>query len=336
MYYEAYEGRGRRRRERGYRRGGCGGCLTGLLFRLLFFIVLLALLAGALLYILPVGLMNVEPSGVELSLQDGLPNDRVNVLLLGLDALSASGQRSDAILVASIGYDGVRLTSLMRDTVVDIPGHGRQKLNAAYAIGGAELAMQTINRTFQLNITNYIAADFRALVDAIDALGGVEVEVDEGELKYLNHYAYNTYRILCRTDAEKYARYADSTPVTTTGAMRLNGLFATAYSRIRYSDSDYVRTSRQREVLGAMLARLRERCWDPLVYARLLMAVRERIQTNLYLPELISLGEKVLIANRVETFRLPMEPYLHDDGSKIEITNLPASVDALHEFIYGE
>ena len=329
MYYDSYERRGRARRR------SCSGWLIGGLFRLIFFALILAILAAAALYALPVALLNVEPMGTELALTDGLPGSRVNVLLLGLDALSSTGQRSDSIIIASIGYDGVRLTSLMRDTVVDIPGHGRQKINAAYSIGGADLAMRTINQNFQLNITNYVAADFRALVDVIDALGGVEVEVDQGELKYLNTYARHTLKVLYRLDANKYAHYIDSDPIYATGTMRLNGLFATGYCRIRYSDSDYVRTSRQREVLASMVTRFRERFWNPLLYARLYAAVRDSLDTNLSMPELISLGEKVLISNRIENFRLPLDQYLNDNGSTIEITDLDATVQALHAFIYN-
>ena len=333
MYYDTYKRRGRR--SRGDRRGGgCSGCLAAGLFRLIALALVLAILAAGALYALPVALLNVEPAGMELSPTDGLPGSRVNVLLLGLDALSASGQRSDAMIVASVGYDGVRLTSLMRDTVVDIPGHGRQKLNAAFSIGGAELAMRTINQTFQLNITNYVAADFRALVDVIDALGGVEVEVDQGELKYLNLYAGRTRDVLYGLDAAKYSYYDGEQPIYATGTMRLDGLYATAYSRIRYSDSDYVRTSRQREVLAGMVARFRERFWDPRVYARLYSAVRNSIDTNLSMPELISLGEKVLISGEIDNFRLPLDDYLYDNGSTIEITDLDATVRALHAFIY--
>ena len=334
MYYESYERRGRR--ERGHRRGG-GGCLSwlmGRLFRLLLLALVLAILAAAALYALPASLLNVEPVGSNLSPTDGLPGKRVNILLLGLDALDGSGQRSDAMIVASIGYDGVRLTSLMRDTVVDIPGHGRKKLNAAYSLGGAELAMRTINQTFQLNITNYVAADFRALVDIVDALGGVEVEVDQSELKYLNSYAGHTFRILQSLDADRYAHYADSEPIYTTGTMRLNGLFATAYCRIRYSDSDYVRTSRQRELLSAMISRFRGHWWDPRIPVRLFLALRNSVETNLSMPELISLGEKALISGKVDTLRLPLDEYLYDNHSTIEITDLDATVQALHTFIY--
>lgn len=334
MYYESYQRRNRR--DHGRQRGGgsCSGWLLGLLFRLILLVLVLAIIAAAALYALPVALLNVEPVGTDLSLTDGLPGNRVNILLLGLDQLNDSGQRSDAMIVASVGYDGVKLTSLMRDMIVDIPGHGRQRLNAAYAFGGAELAMRTINQTFRLNITNYVACDFRAMVDIVDALGGVEVEVDQRELKYLNPYAWYTYRTLSHLDKKKYARYADTQQIYSTGKMLLNGLFATAYSRIRYSDSDYVRTSRQREVLSAMVTRFRERWWDPRLYVRMFFALRDSVETNMSMPELISLGEKAVISGKIDTLRLPLDEYLHDNYYTIEITDLEATVRALHAFIY--
>ena len=338
MYYDTYRGKGRGGRRgdaRRGRRGGCSGWLLRALLKLVALLLVLLLLAAGALYALPVALMNVEPANMDLSLTDGLPGSRVNVLLLGLDALNEGQQRSDAIMIASFGYDGVRLTSLMRDTMVDIPGQGRHKLNAAYSLGGPEMAMRTVNEAFQLNITNYVAVDFRTLVDLVDAVGGVDVEIEDKELTYLNRYAYHTYRSITKIDPEKYAHYASSQPETRTGLLRLNGLFATGYTRIRYCDSDYVRTSRQREVFAAVLKRFRECCWNPLVYARLWKVATQSVQTNLSVPELISLGEKALVSGKVETFRAPADAYMRDDGSSIEITDAQGNVRSVHEFIYG-
>ena len=334
MYYDTYRSKGRRGR-RGRGGGSCLGWLLRALLKLIALALVLAVLAAVALYALPVNFLNVEPSGTELSLTDGLPGKRVNVLLLGLDALNEGLQRSDAIMVASSGYDGLKLTSLMRDVMVEIPGQGRHKLNSAHALGGPELAMRVINETFQLNITNYIAVDFRTLVDLIDAVGGVDVEIEEKELQYLNSYAYHTYRSISKIDPEKYAHYANSQPETRTGTLRLNGLFATGYTRIRYCDSDYVRTSRQREVLSSLVARLRENCWNPMIYVRLYRVLRENVQTNLSLPELISLGEKVLLSGRVDTYRCPANEYLEDSNSAIEITDPDGNVRSLYEFIYN-
>lgn len=333
MYYDTYRGKNRSGRRR--RSGGCGSWLLGLVFKLIALALVLALIAAGVLYAMPVALMNVEPGGVDLALTDGLPGSRVNVLLLGLDYMDEGQQRSDAMMIASVGYDGAKITSIMRDTLVDIPGHGQHKLNSAYSYGGAEMTMRVINETFDLNITNYAAVDLRTLVDLVDALGGVEVSIEENEISHLNSCAWNTYKKIIHLDPAKYQHYADSKLVTTAGVQLLDGLFATAYSRIRHADSDYMRTARQREVLSAMVTRLRESFYKPQIYVNLYNVLKSSVDTNLSLPELISLGEKVLVSGKIETLRAPANEYIVDNGSFITITNLEENVRSVHEFIYS-
>ena len=193
MYYDTYRGKrgGKKRRERG---GGCTGWLLRTLLKLIALLLALAALAAVALYAIPPSFMNIEPGNADLSLTDGLPGDRVNILLLGVDFLEDGQQRSDAMMVASIGYDSVRLASVLRDTLVDIPGYGEHKLNSAYSYGGPELAMRVVNETYGLNITNYIVVDFSTMVDLVDAVGGVDVEVEDKELEHLNKYAYDTFK----------------------------------------------------------------------------------------------------------------------------------------------
>ena len=331
MYYDTYRGKKRR----GRKRRSCLGWLIGKLFGLIALAVVLALLAAGLLYIAPVSLLNIENEGMELSLTDGLPTSHANILLLGLDFLDEGPQRSDAMMIASIGTDGMKLTSVMRDTMVDIPGHGRHKLNSAYSYGGAELVMRVINETFDLNITNYAAVDLRTLVDVIDAVGGVEVSVDEKALDQVNKFAWRTYKKISAQSGDKYSRYASSQPLTQAGMQKLNGLFATSYSRIRAIDSDYMRTARQREVIAALLKQIKANCWDVNMYRNLLDVARNSIDTNLNLAEMISLGEKLIISGKIETHRVPENAYCSDNGSCIEITDPAGNVRALHEFIYS-
>ena len=333
MYYDTYRGKNRSGRRR--RSGGCGSWLLGLVFKLIALALVLALIAAGVLYAMPVALMNVEPGGVDLALTDGLPGNRVNVLLLGLDYMDEGQQRSDAMMIASVGYDGAKITSIMRDTLVDIPGHGQHKLNSAYSYGGAEMTMRVINETFDLNITNYAAVDLRTLVDLVDALGGVEVSIEENEISHLNSCAWNTYKKIIQLDPSKYQHYADSKLVTTAGVQLLDGLFATAYTRIRHADSDYMRTARQREVLSAMVTRLRESFYRPQIYVNLYNVLKSSVDTNLSLPELISLGEKVLVSGKIETLRAPANEYIVDNGSFITITNPEENVRSVHEFIYS-
>lgn len=337
MYYDTYRGRGRNeRRRRPRRRKSCLGWLLGKLVKLILLVLVLVILALAILLALPPSFLNIESGDAQLSLTDGLPNNRINILLLGLDFLQDDHQRSDTMIVASIGDDSLRLASILRDTVVDIPGHSPNKINAAYAAGGPEMAMRVVNETFDLNITNYIAVDFKALVDLVDAVGGVDVEVEEHELEQLNKYAYNTYKKISASDPVKYGHYAASQPITQAGKMRLNGLFATSFARIRKLHGyDYARTERQREVILAVIDRIQAQIASPGMYIDLFRVYQESVQTNMSLPELISIAEKALLSKSFKTGRFPGSAHLYDNGSTITITDPVGNVEAMHEFLYG-
>ena len=321
MYYEPYEKkRGKRRRRR--RRGGCLGRLAGLLLKLLA----LALVVCAGLYFLPTSLMMVEKGG-DLSLTGGLAGSPYNVLVLGVDTLNEGAQRSDTMMIASVDEGGgVKLTSLQRDVMVDIPGHGRGKLNAAFAYGGAELAMRVVNETFGMNVMRYVVVDFTALVKMVDALGGVEMDVSEAERVEINKNVMYSGRVF----APLGYTYEELT-VSGEGT-HLNGLQALGYARIRKIDSDFMRTGRQRAVISAMLSALKARPWRLVSFGR---AALQGIQTNLSAVELISLGEKAVVGGLTGSLRLPVDGTFDDDGSKLTLTNRQANIDRLYEFLYG-
>ena len=328
MYYEPYRGKkkGRKRKRRSF-----GEWLAQGLLKLIALILAVALLVLGLVYVLPPSLFMVEPDGVNLALTDGLPLSCVNILLLGTDDLRDGAQRSDAILIASVGYGRFKLTSVMRDTVVEIPGHGKNKLNAAFAYGGAELAMRTINQNFGLNIMHYAHVDFVALVKVIDAIGGVDIPLTDAERERLNSTMKEgrTRRIFAPLGytAHEVTQYGDS--------IHLDGLQALAYSRIRKIDSDYVRTSRQRTLINAMIRRVRNHLWNPAMLTRLARTVMASVNTNMSLLQIMSLGEKALLAGSIEQMRLPVEGSFKDDGSKLNVTSYPANHEAFMKFVYG-
>ena len=320
MYYEPY----RRKRRRRRRRGGFGRFLAKLLISAL----LLAAAGAALLYVMPVSLLAVEPEGVSLSLTGGLPENRINVLLLGTDMMNRTTQRSDTMIIATLGARSVRLTSVLRDTVVDIPGHGSAKLNAAYAYGGPELVMRTLNENFRLNIMYYVTADFASVIKLVDALGGVDVDVSDAEMKLVNE--------LSEEMLAQYARFNyPSRPLTGVHA-HMDGLHALNFARIRKLDSDFRRTSRQRALLTVILKKARENLWNPVMLAKLVGAAADSLQTNLPAPALISLAEKALLADDIAQMRLPVDGAFTDNGSSLRIDNLQANIDAFRRFAYPE
>jgi len=338
MYYDTYRGKNRRykpdRRER--RGGGCLGWLIKKLVRLVCFVLVLALACGALMYFIPFSFLNTQPADMQLSLTAGLPGDRINILLMGLDVSNDGFQRSDSIMIASLGKDDVRLISLMRDTMVDIPGMAKQdKLNSAYSHGGAEMTMRVVNQTFGMNITNYIAVDMQTMVDLIDAVGGVDIEVSENELEQLNWCARDTFKKIYTANPEKYGDYPDLYDKTQAGEMHLNGLFATAYARIRKIDSDFSRTYRQRKLLSAVLNKMLDSCTDPKLYASLYDIYQNSMETNISLPKLMSIGLKALNVKDIQMHRLPENSNLQDNYSYLEIVDREKNIQSLYQFLYG-
>lgn len=325
MYYEAFTPRKKKKS----RRGGCLGWLVGRLIRLIAVLVVLAVLAAGILYMLPTALFMVEPTA-ELSLTDGLPSTPFNVLLLGVDTLDSGSQRSDTMIIASIGDGPLKLTSIQRDMRVDIEGHGRGKINAAFAYGGPELAMRTVNEALDMNIMRYVVVDFTVLVRMVDALGGISMDITEAEMTHINKNVWLSRRVFAPLGYkyEELMKYGEN--------VQLNGLRALAYARIRKLDSDFVRTSRQRAVIEAMLDKLKARLWNPVTVVNFITTGLGGVQTNLSPVELLSLGEKALFAGGMEQLRLPMDGTFSDNGSSLTVTNRTKNIEALREFIYGE
>ena len=324
-YEEPYRKRNSRRQRR---RRGPGGCLVALLLRLLALILALVVLGVGLLYALPVSLFAVEPEDANLSLAGDLPTNRANILLLGLDMARENSRRSDAILIATIDYGDLRLTSILRDTLVDIPGYGTGKLNAAYAHGGPELVMRTLNENFGLNIMHYVAVDFTALVDLVDALGGVDVNVTEAEMARINQ---NLDAARGRFESLGYS----APSLTQCGEnTHLNGVQALYYARIRKLDSDFMRASRQRALLEAMLARLRSNLWNPMLLYRLGRTILRSVDTNMSPIQLLSLGEKALLSGVPKTTRLPVDGSYTDDGASLRVTDPQKNINAFRMFAY--
>ena len=220
---------------------------------------------------------------------------------------------------------------MMRDMLVDIPGHGTGKLNAAYAHGGPELVMRTLNENFRLNIMHYIVADFVSLVEIVDAVGGVDIEITGEEREEINKNVWSVHKVF---EPLGYKR-CKLGPADSAAIVRLNGLQALGYARIRKIDSDVTRAFRQRKLLAALLGKIRGNLWNPVMLVRLGKAVLSSTQTNMSVAQLISLGEKALAAGKPETLpRLPVDGSFDDDGSSLRITDWQMNIGAFQAFVY--
>ena len=328
MYYEEYKKKKKRRRAAEERLSPGAWLLQGLL-RLTALLVAVALLAGGMLYALPPSIFMVEPEDMSLSLTDGLPMKCINVLLIGTDVEDAGTQRSDAMMIASVGYGRFKLTSVLRDTEVEIAGHGKGKLNAAYAYGGPELVMRTINETFGLNLMHYAQVDYIALAAVVDAIGGITLpEITQAEMEQVNINTKKSGKVFAPLGyvPQELTRYGAN--------IRVDGLQALSFARIRKIGNDYARTSRQRAVLNAIVDKIRGNFWNPVLLTRLAKVVMASVNTNMSALQALSLGEKALLAGRADTLQLPPKGTFSEVGSRLVIDNRNACREAFLNFVY--
>lgn len=225
----------------------------------------------------------------------------MDLLLIGVDGYGEdSVGRSDAMVLLRIDPQrkDVRMVSFLRDMYVPIPGHGKTRLNAAYFYGGEALLKKTLAAAFDVNIDHTATVNFSMLEELIDQLGGIDIDVTEAELPYLNDVlmAYNKKTGL----SPKYEL------VTTAGEQRLSGKQALSYSRIRKLDSDFKRAGRQQTVIKAMLTQLKE--LDFFSLARLVAGQLNKVRTDLSLWDinallpLVTAGEELTLRSAQAPF----------------------------------
>ena len=169
-----------------------------------------------------------------------------NILLIGADKEKGGASRSDSIMIASINKSTGRITvcSILRDTHLDIPGECEAKVNSAYAWGGANLLVQTIEENFRIRIDDYATVNFEMFTALVDGLGGIEVEVSEDEADYINN-------------RHRYGKEQKPDHFESGENVHLNGYQALWYSRIRKLDSDFYRTERQRKVIASIMGKVK-------------------------------------------------------------------------------
>ena len=247
---------GRRREQKEENQSGRTGKKkkhSGLKKFLIFILILLVIFFGGLY--LAVGVvydqMNYEQNeSVSGPLKE---NGVTSVLLIGSDSRTSGTEgRSDAMILITISdrTKTVHMTSLLRDMYVEIPGHDGNRLNAAYAYGGPELLMETINQNFGTGVYHYAVVNFEAFANLVDAVGGVELELTNEEVQWVNAYL-NEYNELRGMPME-----TDYLDTSLSGNIHLNGAQALAYCRNRYIGTDFARTQRQRNVLSAVMKKL--------------------------------------------------------------------------------
>lgn len=255
-----------------------------------------------------------------------------NIAIFGVDSRAddyGKGNRSDCIIIASINNKthDVKLISVYRDTYVNIQGHGLDKITHAYSYGEAPLALKTLNENLDLNITEFVTVNFDSVSDAVDALGGIKMNITDAETQYINGYIDETSRVTGKT----------SKHITTAGTYVLDGVQAVAYSRIRYTaGGDYKRTERMRDVIEAMLTKLKTKSIGQI--NTIANKILPQVYTNLTMTDLLSMAPAVASFNVGESIGWPYKTKgatLNKVWYGIPVT-LESNVQELHQKVFND
>ena len=236
-----------------------------------------------------------------------------NIVLFGIDDADGYTGRSDCIIIFSIDQKtkNVKMTSIYRDTYVEVPGHGYTKINHAFAYGGASLAMSTINRNLDLDITEYVTVNFQVVKDVVDQVGGVEIDVTAKETTQIPG-------------------------ISKAGTYNLSGKQALAYGRIRKIDSDEKRTERMRTVVNKVFSKVKK--MSPVEMNKIADEILPQIHTNLKKSEISDVIKDVTSYSIGESMGWPYEV----EGKMISGVwygipqTLQESVQKLHEDLFEE
>lgn len=257
----------------------------------------------------------------------------LNVALFGVDSREASlgkGTRSDTIMIASLNQETgeVKISSVYRDTLLQQSDGSYNKANAAYSFGGVEGAVALLNKNLDMNIEHYVTVNFNALIDAIDALGGIELELTEEEVFWTNGYCEETSRV----SGHNY------TDLVGSGLMTLDGVQATSFCRIRYTKGDdFKRTERQRMVIQKVVEKLQTA--NLATINKIIDEVFDEVGTNFTLPEILSYAKDFKNYKLGETTGFPYNVStgtLSGIGSTVIPTSFVNDVQQLHQFFFGD
>lgn len=309
--------------------------------RLFIFEVIILLLLLLFLFIwLKLGMINwddlknLRTNNLDAETED-LLDDYTNIALFGVDNRSNGNYESgnsDSIMICSINNTTkeVKLVSIYRDTCLDVDGDETfRKCNYAYNHGGPQEAIEMLNRNLDLNIQKYVSVDFYALAEAVDALGGIELDITSEEASYMNGvggYIALTSEITGRRSGN-----------VSTGVQTVDGVQAVAYCRIRYTaGGDFGRAERQRTVLQQMVAKLNGASLGEL--NDLINAVFDDIGTNFKLNQIVTLAASMRDYELVGTAGFPFAKRtgtFGSQGSMVVPCTLEDNVKFLHAYLFG-
>lgn len=257
----------------------------------------------------------------------------INIAFFGVDRRHKDeASRSDALMILTLDkkHKKVKISSVMRDSYVNIDGHGMTKITHAYAYGGPTLAIKTLNKNFDLNIKDYVTVDFFGFEKIIDSVGGIDINITPEEIKYINEYITETSKL----------ENASIPTVTKAGLQKLNGRQAVAYTRIRYTaGGDFERTQRERTVLVDVLNKIKET--SPTNIANVALQLLPYTETSMSNTDILKSLTSISTLNikNIDQERFPLDGYC--DGKMIGgiwylVFDLDATKNQMHKYIFED
>jgi LCP family protein required for cell wall assembly len=304
---------------------------------LLFIDLILLIIVGGLGYFIYItGKTQLDTSGDSSIVTNSIDSEEIggyrNIAIFGVDSRDNSLKKSthsDTIVIASINRKSkdIKLASIYRDTYVDIPDNGFNKINAAYFKGGYPLALNTINTNFDLDVKEYVTVNFDAVCKVIDLLGGISLDITKEELKYVNGYT----RELNQINGTKVGKLKSA------GTQVVNGTHATAYARIRYTaGGDIKRAERQRIVIQKIFEKAQSA--DLLTINKIINEIFPQIYTNLDTMDMLDLAKDILSYHIVDETGFPFDnvAQYYKKVSYVFPIDLASNVSQLHKFLFED
>lgn len=313
--------------------------------------IIVGLLGGTFIYAYKMlDSLNYQPLEIN-SNDEYIPGTKdpmiLNVALFGVDRHEESDvrSRSDSIVILSLDsrHKKIKLTSLMRDMWLHIPGYQDNRINAAIALGGEQLAIKTIEKNFGIKIDRFCSVDFEGFKDIIDIIGGLDIDITKQEAHHIN-------RLLIELDIalKKGGLKPFNSPLVKefSGVHHLNGAQSLQYARSRKVPTaegmhdDYARTFRQRRVISLVVDKLKKSSLPQLL--NIIEKVAPYINTNFKKNEIISLGKDSLkyLQYEISEFRLPENDNLEgadiNGASVLVIKDMDKAKLNLAKFIYED
>lgn len=254
------------------------------------------------------------------------------IAIFGVDARNnaiTKGTNADVNIICNINRDTgeIKLVSVFRDTYMNISEKGAyNKINQAYFLGGPEQAIQAMNRNLDLNISDYMTFNWKAVADAINVLGGVDIELSKAEFYYINSFITETVK----------ATGIGSHQLKHAGMNHLDGVQAVAYGRLRLMDTDYARTERQRKVIAQAFEKAKKA--DLKTLNVLIGTVFPQVSTSIWVDDLVSNAKNISKFHLGETSGFPQargDASMGKKGAVVVPQTLESNVIKLHEFLFG-